>query len=180
VVAQAGTRRRGVAVVGAALLLLTTVGASASAGAPPTRYHVPAQPLELPAGLGCSFPVSGTPDDKAGYRVTEFSDGRTLFVGQGNPTMTNLETGQSIQPRFHFSRLQTTGPEPGTVDIELRGSFFSYFFPGEAGPYGRVEAPGALLAMTGRAVATYDPNADLFTDFSFDGKVTDLCAALAG
>jgi hypothetical protein len=179
VAAQMGTRRRSVTVVGAVLLLLTTLGAFASAS-PPTRYHLPAEPLELTAGLGCSFPVSGTPDDKAGYRVTEFSDGRTLFVGRGNPTMTNVETGQTIQPSFHLSRLQTAGAVAGTVELDTRGSFFFVFFPGDVGPNGRVEAPGALLEMTGRAVATYDLSAGLFTAFSFDGKITDLCAALAG
>jgi hypothetical protein len=94
--------------------------------------------------------------------------------------MTNLETGQTIQPRFHLSRLERTGAVPGTVEMEVRGSFFGILFPGEIGPYGPVEAPGAILAMTGRAVVTYDLTVDAFNVVSFDGRVTDICAALAG
>jgi hypothetical protein len=180
VAARVVPRLRGVAIAGAILLVLATLGASAAVGAPSSRHHAPAEPFELPAGLGCNFPTSGHPDAGAGRMITEFSDGRTLMIGRGNPTLTNLETGYTVNPNFRYSLLQIDGSAPGTVDQEWRGSFFLLFYPGDTGPDGLVDAPGALLAMTGRAVLTWDLTTDLYTAFSFDGKATDLCDALAG
>lgn len=100
-------------------------------------------------------------------------------VGFGNITFTNLDSGATYLQRSRLIPNEKFDPETNTVWIEEKGRLFIQFYAGDQGPTGEVDEPGALLAFSGSLQFTWDLNTGLFTDFSYEGKVTDLCAELA-
>ncbi len=90
------TMRRAPVLVPLVTALLTFASAAPASAEKPIRTVEAAEGFVEPAGLVCSFSVSGEPDERAGRRVTQFSNGRTVVHGRGDPTLTNLETGASL------------------------------------------------------------------------------------
>jgi hypothetical protein len=160
------------------LALLVSNPLPAIAGKP-TRTVIEPTGVLIPAGFGCSFDVEGQPDEDAWSAITEFEDGRIQIISNAKPTLTNLDTGESIV--HHSSYKQTLSYDPIGNDflIELSGRIFAQFFPGEEGPFGEVGEDGALLSLAGYFQATWDLDTELYTSFSMDGKVTDLCTLLS-
>jgi hypothetical protein len=129
----------------------------------------PLPPISIPAGLGCSFPISGEPDPRARQTILEFSNGETRILGHANATLTNLDSGASILWRSRYRQTANSGT----------GRFFFLFFPGDQGPFGLVGEPGALLGLIGHFELTADPDTGVITSFTLNGQATDLCAVLS-
>jgi hypothetical protein len=51
--------------------------------------------------------------------------------------------------------------------------------PGDHGPFGVVQYPGALYHIDGTASYTIDANTYATYEFAYSGSITDVCAALS-
>jgi hypothetical protein len=186
--------KRGIRIAAALLMaaagLISAVAAPASA-AKPTRTVIecapppddPCQPEGnvIDAGLGCSFDVQIQPSENAREAITEFSDGRVQTIGHAEPTLVNLETGDSFHQRSRYKITEIYDPVANEIVVEISGRFFVQFFPGDQGLSGLVEEPGALLSVIGHQRFTVDPDTFAYTSYSLNGRVvTDICAALSG
>lgn len=167
-------------VIGAVLLAAVGVGlpASAAYADKPTRTVIQPENFVIPAGEGCSFPVGEEIDDLARVRLTEFSDGRVVLQGRAHPTLTNLHTGKSLV-HHTVGNITDYPSEAGETTMTVNGQLFMGFWPGDQGPFGLVEYPGALYSVNGHVRATYDSSTLIYTSFELAGTATDLCAALA-
>jgi hypothetical protein len=131
----------------------------------------------LPAGLACAFDVQLSPEPGSNFSQKAFSDGRFVVTGSGRDRVTNLETGESVV--LHTSgqaRFTENGSEQG---IELRGHNIIYLFPGDDGPFGTVDEPGALYFFKGRVSEILDLDANVITSFTWGGHVTELCSLVS-
>jgi hypothetical protein len=112
--------------------------------------------------------------------VTEFGDGRVVVIDQAFPRMTNAETGESIVHHSQSRAIDAYDASTNQVRAVSSGTSFWWFFPGDAGPFGVVGEPGALLSMTGYIEATFDADTGAVTSFELDGRVNaDICAMLS-
>ena len=148
---------------------------------PPTRTVFVAEGFVIPAGSGCAFDVVIEQSERLStVTVTEFGDGRVVFIDQAFPRMTNAETGESIVHHSQFRAIDTYDASTDQVYGESSGTSFWWFFPGDVGPFGVVGEPGALLSLTGRIEATFDLDTGTTTSFELDGRVNaDLCVMLS-
>jgi hypothetical protein len=164
------------------VVLLAAAGVVAPASAVyadrPSRTVVVPENVVFPAGQGCSFPVAEEVDEGASVTVTEFADGRRFTQGRAYPTLTNLETGDSL---VHHTTVNTTEypSVAGETVVTISGQLFMSIWPGDQGPYGLVEYPGLLLSVNGHVRLTADSSTGVYTSFTLNGTATDLCAALA-
>ena len=163
------------------VFLLTIFGlAPAVLAAKPTRTLVEfSDPWVFPAGLGCAFDVGAVPSDGARGAITDFGDGVTATVGHGNGTFTNLDTGASYFQMSRYRAIETYDPVTNDVVIQLSGRVWFNLYPGDQGPFGLVDEPGALLSIQGQVAYTFDLDTELVTSFSLDGQATDICALLS-
>jgi hypothetical protein len=150
-------------------------------GAKPTRTVVHLEGgFLIPAGQGCSFDVRGESSERARQTFTEFSDGRIVTIGHAEPTLINLDTGNSFVQRSRYKATETFDPETNELFVEISGRFFINLFEGDQGPSGEVEEPGELLSVIGHQQFTVDPDTGVITSYSLDGRATDLCSLLSG
>jgi hypothetical protein len=161
-----------------AVILAFGVSPAAHA-AKPTRTVIPAQGFEDPPGLSCPFGVAGQPDVRAHHVITEFSDGRVLDFGYGNPTLTNLETGASISQKLRFTSRQVYDADANDLRAEISGRFWVFLLEGDQGPFGVVGESNAFLLHVGRVGLTFDFDTGLVTSFSWAGTITDVCSLLS-
>lgn len=166
----------GLVVVGA----LALVAVPTALAAKPIRTVFEPQPLVIPAGFGCSFDVGGQPGEGARATLTEFSDGRTVIQGHAEPTLTNLETGETFAQRTRAKITDTFDPQTNEIVEEVSGRIFINLYPGDQGPSGLVEEPGAVLSVIGHQRLTFDPDTFVVSSYSLNGKATDICAQLSG
>jgi hypothetical protein len=129
--------------------------------------------LVMPAGEGCSFDVLAQAD-----HLPEPARDRNP-VGFGNITFTNLDTGTTYLQRSRHIPTEIFDPETNTLWIAEKGRIFIQFLPGDQGPNGVVDEPGALLAFSGSIQLTWDLDTNFYTEFSYEGTFIDLCAKLA-
>lgn len=61
----------------------------------------------------------------------------------------------------------------------VNGQIVIELWPGDQGRFGVVAEPGLLLRFSGNVQYTYDLDTGTITEFSFRGRFTDICAALA-
>jgi hypothetical protein len=162
------------------VVALALLVAPAGRAAKPTRTVFEPQPGVFPAGFGCSFDVQRQPGDGARATLTEFSDGRTMLHGHAKVTLTNLETGDTFAQRTRAKVTDTFDPEGNQIVEEISGRIFILLLPGEQGPSGLVEEPGALLSVVGHQRLTLDADTFVTTSYSLNGKATDICARLSG
>lgn len=165
------------------VVLLSAVGvagpASAAESAKPTRTVITVpEPVVIPAGQGCAFPVAAEAESVR-VTITEFADGRIVTHDMGDPTLTNVDTGKSLVHRSRFTVTETPSSVEGEIVIETSGQLVISLWPGDQGPYGLVEYPGLLLSVNGHTRVTMDSSTFVYTSFSLNGTATDLCAALA-
>lgn len=152
--------------------------ASAVVGAKPIRTVLHPENFVVPAGQGCSFNVAEEVDERAWMAITEFADGRIVTKGRANPTLTNMDTGDSLV--HHTSaKITETQTSEGEILVEVSGQLFMSFWPGDQGPTGLTDDPGGLFSINGHVRVTMDSSTFVYTSFSLDGTATDLCAALA-
>ena len=164
----------------AVLLPIGLVAVPAALAAKPTRAPFVPEPLVIPAGSGCSFAVEEQLGEDDWATITEFSDGRTVIHANAEPTLTNLETGDTFQQSSRFQVTETFDPETNTVFDKIDGRVFVNFRPGDQGPFGEVEEPGLLLSVIGDQELTFDADTALLTSYSLDGTATDICALISG
>jgi hypothetical protein len=145
----------------------------------PDRIVISPDGFVLPAGFGCSFAVSGTPDPRARQTFTTFSDGRFQTVGHATPTFTNLDTGATYVQRSRYHAIDTYDPVTNVIVAEVSGRVFVIFFPGDVGPDGLVGQPGQFVGFVGHLRLTIDPETSSITSFEHTGASTDICAELA-
>jgi hypothetical protein len=175
--------KRAVAVAIAVMaVVLAVVAVPPATAARPIRTVLTPGPITFSAGEGCAFDVRGVPDENARVVITEFDDGRIVFQGHADPTLTNLETGASIVTRSRFRWVETPGSEPNETLVETSGPLNMSFVPGLLGPFGGVGEPGLLLRLVGHqrfTVLDFGEPTERVTSYSFSGQTTDICALLS-
>lgn len=166
----------------AVVVAFALVAVPSTYGAKPDRSVLgPSEPSVSLAGEGCAFDILWQPSADARRMITEFDDGRTVYITNGNPTLTNLETGTTFAHRARYHVTDTYDPASNSVLSVITGQIILGFWAGDMGPYGEVSSPGLLLRVTGISRLTVDLDTFVITDFSLDGRVTDdVCAQLAG
>jgi hypothetical protein len=177
-------RRRYPRFLGSAALVVVwaLVAVPIAHGAKPDRSVLgPSEPSVSLAGEGCAFDILWQPSADARRMITQFDDGRTVYITNGNPTLTNLESGATFAHRARYHVTDTYDPGSNSVTSVVTGQIILGFWPGDQGPYGVVSYPGLVLRVTGIARETLDLDTFAITNFSLEGTVTDdVCAVLAG
>lgn len=176
-----GRRHRGgraalVVILVAGLSLI--VAPTASATQPTRTVFTPADHV-VPAGFGCAFDMQVQYD--ADYRVIqfEFSDGRVMFIGNGELATTNLETGATITWQNDYQRTEVYDPDTNDLLIESSGRAALVFWPGDVDHNGQVVGEdGALYGFVGHVEATIDGGTYVLTNTAQHGTAIDLCALL--
>jgi hypothetical protein len=158
--------------------VLALLWAAPAVAAQPTRLVFYPPSHADPAGTACAFDVNFEP--RRGWDVqTDFSNGSEVVNAHVSVLVTNAETGASFVHNATFHGIDrfdaATGIDHGTTD----GQVLMQFYPGDMGPFGVVESPGALLRFVGTSWYTWDANANAFTQFSYRGTVTDVCALIS-
>jgi hypothetical protein len=145
----------------AVLTLGALVLAGASSATKPLMQRIPQGPLTLDGT--CSFPVllEPTAPDVSNFFI--FSDGEIFGSGPFVGTATNLDTEKTVKINQggSFSVVQHSD---GTVTVTSNGFVISSLF-------------GTIFS--GHSVLELDANGNV-TSRTFDGRVEDLCAELAG
>jgi len=174
----ANHRLLGGGLVSVALAALALAGGTGALAAKPDKGPFEAEPLVLPAGLACEFDVQFSPEPGSTFSQKEFSDGRFVVTGSGQDRVTNLENGRSIV--LHTSGQAAFKPlSESETRIELSGHNIIYLFPGDEGPFGTVDEPGALYFFKGRVSEILDLEANVITSFESSGHGTELCSLLS-
>lgn len=165
---------RAAAVVGLALSMLLAASSTASADKP-VRTFLPYGMLP-PEGITisgiCDFPVGlkfilGKEFEK------DFSDGRTIITGQVKGTLTNLDTGRSLDINVPVAA-HITPHADGSVTIKLKGNVLVWFFTGDLGP----GSPAFIGLFSGQEILGIDANGNMsFTQKG--GTSEDVCPLLA-
>jgi hypothetical protein len=154
------------------------VAAPAAAAQPARTRYVPSTG-PIPAGTACSFEVLRQILPGAHDVYTEYSDGRSVLNAHGDVVLTNAETGASFVHHAAFNSPEWFDPSTGLIRGMVNGSVLQGFWPGDAGPYGVVGAPGALYRFVGTIWYAYDPDTYVTVEFRYQGTITDICALLA-
>ncbi|HEY2373371.1 MAG TPA: hypothetical protein VGH82_12670 [Gaiellaceae bacterium] len=163
---------------GSAIALLVYPATLAAANGKPTKVAITdeQQTFDLPAGVGCSFELAGTPVSNKEYFKTYPADAngdvRTLINGTSKEQLTNVGTGKSII-------VNNSGPSKeidhadGSADVDIGGSVLVIFeFP--FNPRG----PSSYI-YTGHTVLSFSPIGVLTVVSTTDNNPFDVCAALS-
>jgi len=170
-------KRHGVIVLVLAVLGLAAIPAAGAAK--PIREFFAAEPTLLAAGSGCPFAVELRPTSEGATSTrTEFSDGTVVIKSNMRQTVTNLESGASLEVKDAGIVRETYDAAANDLHIEFSGQTIFYFFPGDQGPFGEVGEHGGLYRVVGHVTETWDLDQDLITSFSFQGQATELCSQL--
>ena len=179
--ARSGTRprfprtARG-AIIAVALALM--VAAPAAAATTPTRVVRSPNGFVMPAGQACTFPVAGVPT--SGFAaVIDFPDGREKRSIHIKGYYENLDTGKRYWVNDSWSELDMYDPPTNILVITTSGLGDYVFWPGDASPFGGLMAGPGLYRIAGTAVNTVDFNVNQTTAFTWSGRITDICAAIA-
>lgn len=166
------------AAISSIALALALVAAAPAAAAQPTRTVFDLSPFVIPAGTACAFDVEGEPS--GGFIAkTVFSDGRVQHSVRARGAYVNLATGVRFPTLDTYRDLSRIDPATGNLVGVENGETTWGFFPGDVGPFGVVQYPGALYHFVG-TVSYTDTLPDYHTiRFSYTGTVTDVCAALS-
>jgi hypothetical protein len=173
--------RRGIAAGALVVAMLAAMPMPDAVGLKPYREQIRPTNLEtgtftIPANLLCPFAIYA---EVEGQQVFwEFSDGHEAVSNNFAQTLTNLETGTSVdhQSTYHAT---TTFLADGTVVEVVTGTYFLGFLRGDQGPFGEVGRSGEAYFGDGRFTFEYDPAADVVTAFSWSGRLVDACQLLS-
>jgi hypothetical protein len=89
----------------------------------------------------------------------------------------NLETGAQFETLDTYMERDRLDPDAGLIIGGATGQVTFYFLPGDPGPFGVVQYPGALCHIDGTASYTIDANTYATYEFAYSGSITDVCAA---
>ena len=174
--------RQGIALkgmVGLVSIALLLVGVSIASAAKPVRTPAggggPIVHGDIPETRVCAFPVETSQPD-GNYTQTEFSNTRLHITGTGHDRATNLDTGATVTLPTSGKVTQTVLAN-GDLRFQASGRTLLYFYPGDVGPFGPVEANGGLYYFVGQVDEIL--SSDFFvTSFEWSGKATDVCSLI--
>lgn len=160
-------------------LVLAVVWAAPAAAAQPFRtvFH-PTGGLH-PAGQGCAFDVSYVDAPRARITVTDFSDGREAADVHAVATLTNDETGATFVHKAFFHDVSWFDAASGVYRDVTDGQVVVWLYAGDLGPSGIVGADGLAVRIEGTVWSAWDPNANMVTEFAYQGTITNVCALLS-
>lgn len=160
-----------------ALGLVLVIAAPAAAARPTRSVYLPQAHTDV-AGTACAFDVDFSPT--RGFNAyTDFSDGSEQHIANVDVTLTNHETGATFVHRARFNDTSWYDAATNQYHGWTSGQVLVQFFPGDLGPDGIVQYPGALYRFVGTQSYTWDANVNAYTQLSYVGTVTDVCALLA-
>jgi hypothetical protein len=148
-------------------------------GAKPIKTEFQPQPFVIPAGFGCAFDV-GVADEDARATIMQFSDGRVAIHGHAEPTVMNLETGDSFAQRTRGHITRTFDPEANELLFDVTGRLLLNLYPGDQGPFGEVGEDGLVASVIGHQRFTLDLDTEVTTSYSLDGQAIDVCPLISG
>jgi hypothetical protein len=125
--------------------------------------------LEYTGCEGTNFFIDATANKEYGRVVTIGGQDVFQITGTLKETVTNLDTGQSID-------LESSGPGMLPLDeprIIGQGNWFFFLMPGQSGETGLPD----LFTTSGHIDFTVDENG-VFQSFELNGTMTDLCEVL--
>lgn len=163
----------------AACTLITAMGFAVPAVAtPPTPLPPPPAIQDFAAGEACDFALR-LESSGAKFHIKDFvaKDGnvRLIVAGKGSlMTLTNmdLDGGATITLKAYGFSDDVTFPTEGTVMDTIHGHVLIINNPREP------SAEPFTTYFVGKLVLTTDTSTGFSTVQSFDGKSTDICAAL--
>jgi hypothetical protein len=97
--------------------------------------------------------------------ITTYSDGTVRIIGTFKQTITNLDTGKSIDVNASGPVIIETHPDGSSTEIDLGPQF--------------LRPPGQLLLTTGRVVWEFDAAGNTTSFTQVGGTSQDVCALLA-
>lgn len=168
------------------LFSLVIALASLVAFAGPVAAQGPDRFPNEPVSLGpevfagtCAFPVQLVDTFAAGttkvFPVDENGDQRVLSTGGFASTLTNLDTGQTIDIKY-FGRLDYTFHADGTVDLSVSGGTLGWF----TAPDVHATLGQGIWLVHGHVTSRFDAETFLLLEPDrVNGRVTDICAALS-
>lgn len=167
-------RVNGLLVVGAVLAVALWASTTASA-AKPERTFIPYGGLP-PEGITlsdiCDFPV-GLKGTLGNQYEKAFSDGRILITGRTKGTLTNLDTGHSLDINVPVAA-HITPHADGSTTIRFSGNVLVFFSAGDLGP----GSPASIRLYSGQETLEIDASGNL--SFTLKGGTSrDVCALLA-
>jgi hypothetical protein len=160
-----------------ACLMTVALGfAGQAVASPPTKLPPPDSPQLYDAGSACEFPLR---IELAGsnYHLKEFFDKndnlvRLIIAGKGSfMTLTNMDSGATISLKAYGFSAQITNSVDGSTTQTITGHVLLTMGPAD------VPAGPSTTLYVGRLVYKVD-SAGVGTILSFNGKSTDICAAL--
>ena len=133
--------------------------------------------IELPAGVGCDFPL-GLDGGAFPPERRDFTDRNgnpvTLLAGRsGALTWTNLTTGESISFTSRGTALRVTETSPTSQLLEFSGHVGLVLFPTD------VPAGPSTTQISGRLVLRVNPTNGDTEVLKQQGQQIDVCAALS-
>ena len=155
--------------------------------APPGAYAEgsaagPTEPPESvfsPAGETCpSFGVIGDFSGPFSGSEKVLRDGRFINHNVGTGTWTNPETGKSFVQRSRYMLVDRYIEDTNELEIDITGRFMISFIPGDIGPEGTVVTEISTYSVIGHQSITLDFDTFLWTSYSLDGQIVDVCAQL--
>ena len=167
---------RGAMVAGA---LALAMAAPAAAATPPTRtVHFPTG-FVMDPGQGCAFAVRGVP--VSGFSaVTTFSDGLEMRSIRVKGYYENLDTHKTYWVNDTWTEKDVWDETTQLYTITGNGQIDVPFWPGDASPFSGVVTDAAFYRFAGTTVNVVDFNGVPRTaDFTWSGRITDICAALS-
>ena len=144
--------------------------------------RIPTEPLTLGPDVfagTCAFPVQLVDTFAAGntkvFPVDENGDQRLLATGGFNSTLTNLDTGKTIDIKY-FGRLQYIFRADGTVDLSASGGTLNWFTAADV----HSTLGQGIWLVRGHITTRLDAETFLLLEPDrVTGTVTDICAALS-
>lgn len=166
-----------------ALALALVAAAPVAAKTPPAAVPTPIRVLNInlqgfviPAGYACSFDVAGRPD--WGFSAhTYFANGTVRSSVRAHGAYVNVATGAEYPTADNFYVEEVV--DANNIDhVFLSGMAATSFLPGDDGPFGPV-TEASFYDFVGTVTFDYNLNTGQQTNFSYNGTVTDICAALS-
>ena len=130
-------------------------------------------------GDACDFPVELVDTFAAGstkvFPIDEDGDERILSTGGFRSTLTNLDTGETIDIKY-FGRVQLTYRADGTADVSASGGTLNWITSGDVlSTLGR-----GIWLVHGHITGRIDAETFFFLEPErVTGQVVDVCAALS-
>jgi hypothetical protein len=135
-----------------------------------------AAPIDLPAGLGCTFPLridgGAFPPERTTFTDPNGNPITVLAGKSGAVTYTNLDTNKSLTFQSRGTALRITELD-GTQLLEFSGNVGIILFPSD------VPAGPSTTQINGRLVLSFNPATGFTVVLKQEGNQIDVCARLS-